>query len=97
MKCVVPSILHDETARLVVLEAELMPHEPLTASYSKEDQLIMTEWEPSREDIIRFVNGGRIRVWMTPTGCGVTPLMLEAVELVENDDLLSLVEAAEFF
>lgn len=46
--------------------------------------LVMTEWEPSAEDLSCLLNGGRIRLWLHHTGVQngtpLTPISMETTD-----------------
>lgn len=83
MKSVVPA-LH-ENAMHITFAVDQPQYDPLVASIDPEG-CVMTEWEPSAEDLARLMNGGRIRLWLLHTGVGVvegaklTPIGLETIE-----------------
>jgi hypothetical protein len=55
---------------------------PLPASVDA-DGTVMTEWQPSAEDLATLLNGGHIRLWLLYTGVKrgepLTPIAIEAV------------------
>lgn len=81
-----------EGAQLVVFAKDQKEYIPLPASVDPSG-LVMTEWEPTAEELERLLCGGRIRVWMhhaigaqmcqtchTVTPRLLTPMSIEAIE-----------------
>ncbi len=81
-----------EGAKLVVFAKDQPEYIPLPASVDS-NGLVMTEWEPTEEELIHLLSGGRIRLWMHHAigervcpSCGVkawqplTPISIEAIE-----------------
>jgi hypothetical protein len=57
--------------------AEHQPeYDPLPASVSA-DGLVMTEWEPTAEELAALVAGGRVRIWLHTYGRPLQPLNVE--------------------
>jgi len=58
------------------------PYTPLPASVDPEGN-VMTEWEPSAEDLATLLNGGRVRIWLMGTGVQLgrpmTPIAVETI------------------
>lgn len=81
MKAVEP-VVH-EGATLIVFARNQPEYQPLPASVDS-DGLVMTEWEPSEEELARLLVGGRIRLWIHGTdvekGRPFTPLQIEVIE-----------------
>jgi hypothetical protein len=50
-------------AQLVVFAKDQPEYIPLPASVDTQG-LVMTEWEPTTEELNRLLQGGRIRLWM---------------------------------
>lgn len=75
----VEPILHTG-AMLVVFAKDQPEYLQLPASVD-EHGCVMTEWEPSAEELGRLFTGGRIRLWLHHTGVEkgrrLTPMMLE--------------------
>lgn len=78
MNCVEPA-LH-VGARLVVLAKDQPEYTPLPASVDAEG-LVMTEWEPTADELERLFRGGRIRLWTWTFGHRFQPVMLQVTEL----------------
>jgi len=70
--------LHDG-ARLVVLGQGQPQYMPLPASVD-EQGTVMTEWEPTTEELERLLLGGRIRLWTHTFGHPFQPVSIEAIE-----------------
>lgn len=67
----VPEALH-EGATLKVIAKDQPEYLPLVASVSP-DGLVMTEWEPSAEELAALMNGGRVRLWIHTYGWPLQP------------------------
>jgi hypothetical protein len=78
MTPVAPRALH-EGARLVVFAEDQPQYRPLIASVGP-DGLVMTEWEPSIEDLALLHAGGRVRIWIYTFGAPLQPLNVEVGE-----------------
>jgi hypothetical protein len=67
----------------VLFAKDQPPYTSLPASVDGEG-CVMTEWEPSAEDLAVILNGGRIRIWLQGTGVEMgrplTPMTVEAVK-----------------
>ena len=70
--------LHDG-ARLVVFAKDQPQYIPLPASVDKEG-VVMTEWEPTADELDRLLSGGRIRLWVHTCGHPLQPVLVEAIE-----------------
>lgn len=74
--------LHQD-AQLVVFAKNQPPYIPLPASVDAQGT-VMTEWEPTADELERLLLGGRIRLWMLYTsvkdGKPFTPIALEVLE-----------------
>lgn len=82
MKVVTPT-LHDGGV-LVTFGADQPEHYyPLPASVDAEGT-VMTEWEPSAEDLAALINGGRVRIWLLhtgiPQGRKMIPMSVETID-----------------
>lgn len=75
MRAVEPEKLHEGGTR-VVLGIGQDEYLPLVASMSV-DGMVMTEWEPSAEDLARLLDGGRVRIWLQTFGHGFPPINVE--------------------
>lgn len=82
MTVVEPTLPHDG-ATIKVFGNNQPPYDALPASVDN-DGLVMTEWEPSAEDLALLMRGGRVRVWLHHTGVQLgQPLTPIAVEICE--------------
>lgn len=70
-------MLHDG-AKLVVFALNQPPYLPLPASVD-EGGVVMTEWEPTAEELDRLLCGGRIRLWIHTFGHPLQPVTIEAI------------------
>lgn len=73
-----------EHAMLVVFGADQQQHYfPLPASVDASGT-VMTEWEPSAEDLATLMCGGRVRIWLLYTGVEkgrpLTPIKVETID-----------------
>lgn len=66
-------------ATLVVFAQDQPQYVPLPASVDPEG-LVMTEWEPTAEELDRLLCGGRIRLWVHTFGEPLQPISLEAIK-----------------
>lgn len=90
MKPVTPPLPPGTT--LIVFAKDQPEYTPLPAAVSP-NGAVMTEWEPSAEDLATLMNGGRVRLWIMLYGqqcphCHVIfgpKLQPVAVEAVENE------------
>jgi hypothetical protein len=75
-----PNALH-EGARLVVFAKDQPQYHPLPASVS-DDGVVMTEWEPTAEELAGLLAGGRIRIriWTHTFGQPLQPISVEVSE-----------------
>lgn len=78
MRAVQPNALH-AGGRLVVFAKDQPEYNPLPASVDG-NGLVMTEWEPSAEDLATLVNGGRVRIWLHTHGQPLQPIGVEVAE-----------------
>jgi hypothetical protein len=71
----------------VVLGAHQPGYIPLPAVMAP-DGLVLTEWEPTAEELAAIIEGGRLRLWVSTFGRGFPPVALEVVqangEVAEN-------------
>lgn len=91
MKPIEPTVLH-EGGKLVVFakdqeyvdkEGVVRKYIPLPASVD-DHGLVMTEWEPTPQELERLLIGGHIRLWLwtkVHEGQALTPLKLEVPDL----------------
>lgn len=61
MTPVEPTTLHDG-ARLVIFAKDQPEYTPLPASVDA-DGVVMTEWEPTADELAALFTGGRVRIW----------------------------------
>lgn len=77
-----PKALH-AGAMLMVFAKDQPQYIPLPASVDNEGT-VMTEWEPTAEELELLFKGGRVRLWLNHTqvelGRPLTPITLEVVE-----------------
>lgn len=73
-----PPVLH-EGASLIVIAKDQPQYAPLPASVGP-DGLVMTEWEPTAEELARLLDGGRVRIWIHTYGQPLQPLNVEVAE-----------------
>ena len=66
-------------ARSVVF-AKDQPYDLLPASVDARGT-VMTEWEPTAEELARLMCGGRVRLWVHTFGHPLQPISIEAIEL----------------
>jgi hypothetical protein len=82
MNAVEPYMLH-EHAMLIVYAKNQPEYTPLPASVDA-DGCVMTEWEPTAEDLATLLNGGRVRIWLHGTdvqnGRPLTPMSVETTD-----------------
>ncbi|MES2360028.1 MAG: hypothetical protein V4529_16935 [Gemmatimonadota bacterium] len=52
-----------ENAQLIVFAKDQPQYIPLPASVDK-DGVVMTEWEPTADELDRLLSGARIRLWL---------------------------------
>jgi hypothetical protein len=71
-------MLHDG-AELVVFAKDQPQYIPLPASVDASG-IVMTEWEPTEEELDRLLQGGRIRLWVHTFGHPLQPVSIEAIE-----------------
>lgn len=67
--------LHDG-AKLVVFAKDQPEYIPLPASIDSSG-LVMTEWEPTAEELDKLFTGGRIRLWIHTFGNPLQPVRIE--------------------
>lgn len=82
MRPVEPPKLHEGGA-LVVIAKDQPGYDPLPASVSP-DGLVMTEWEPSAEELARLMSGARVRIWAHTFGQPLQPLNVEVAESADE-------------
>jgi hypothetical protein len=91
MTPVEPTQLH-EGGHLVVFAKDQPEYKPLPASVDA-NGLVMTEWEPTAEELQMLLMGGRIRLWVHHAFGGIqcgrcgtmvpkllSPIQIEAIE-----------------
>ena len=78
MNPVVPPLIPTDT-KLVVYGALQPDYVPLPAAVDS-DGLIMTEWEPSAEELEVLLQGGRVRIWIHTYGHPLQPLQVNVAE-----------------
>jgi hypothetical protein len=76
---VIPTQLH-EGAELVMI-AEHQDYDTLPASVSHD--MVMSEWEPTPEELMYLMMGGRVRLWQYTCGELVQSVNIEVAEPVE--------------
>ena len=82
MTPVTPSQLH-EGAELKMIAESQDQYVTLPASVSP-DGLIMSEWEPSQDELLNLMSGGRVRLWQYTLGQPMQPIAIEVIEPVEE-------------
>lgn len=65
-------------ARSVVIAKDQPQYEPVPASVDAQG-LVLTEWEPTAEELDALLQGGRLRLWTWTFNRGFSPIALEAV------------------
>jgi len=75
MTPVEPTVLH-EGARLVVFAKDQPEYLPLPASVDASG-LVMTEWEPTADELDALLSGGRIRIWLYTFNHPLQPIQVE--------------------
>lgn len=78
MTPVAPIAAH-EGGTLVIFAKDQPQYAPLPASVSP-DGLVMTEWEPTAEELERLFVGGRLRIWLHTYGHPLQPINVEVTE-----------------
>ncbi len=73
MRPVAPSV---EGGR-IVFGANQVEYEPLPAAITREG-VVVTDWEPSAEDLATLMEGGRVRISILTFGDKLQPLKVEA-------------------
>lgn len=68
-----------EGATLVVFAKDQPQYLPLPA-YRTPDGVVLTEWEPTAEELQRILLGGRVRIWIYTFGRPLQPIRVEAAE-----------------
>lgn len=63
-------------ARLVVFAKDQPQYIPLPASVDASG-LVMTEWEPTADELEALLTGGRIRIWLHTFNQPLQPLSVE--------------------
>lgn len=61
----------------VVFAADQPQYDPLPACVTPADGLVMTEWEPSAEELHALCTGGRVRLWIHTFRRPLQPVALE--------------------
>lgn len=81
MNATIPTDYADR--EIIVYAKDQPPYVPLPASVDK-DGTIMTDWEPTAEELAALMRGGKVRLWILYTkvhkGEPMNPLALEVVE-----------------
>lgn len=75
MTPVEPTTLPDG-GRLVIFAKDQPQYAPLPASLDA-DGLVMTEWEPTEEELDALAMGGRIRIWLHTFNRPLQPIRVE--------------------
>lgn len=83
MNPVEPSSLHPG-ARLVIFAKDQPEYIPLPAAVD-ENGLVMTEWEPTAEELGLLLSGGRIRLWTHTYRTPLQPQKLEVIDVCPAD------------
>jgi hypothetical protein len=65
-------------ARLVLFAKDQPQYMPLPASVDA-NGLVMTEWEPTAEELEALLTGGRIRIWVHTFNHPLQPLSVDVV------------------
>lgn len=82
MNAVVPMI-HDGAVLVVYALSQTEHYDPLPASVDRQST-VMTEWEPTIEELALLLAGGRVRLWLLHTGVAqgrkLTPMSLQVIE-----------------
>ena len=68
-----------EGAKLVMFAKDQPEYLPLPASVDASG-CVMTEWEPTAEELDRLLCGGRVRLWIYTFGHRLQPVMLDVVD-----------------
>ena len=69
--------IHDG-ARRMTFATNQPPYFPLPASVD-DAGVVMTEWEPTLEELDRLLCGGRIRLWIHSFNQPLQPVSIEAI------------------
>lgn len=69
--------LHDG-AQLVIFAKDQPEYDPLPASVDARG-VVMTEWEPTAEELDRLLSGGRIRLWVHTFRQPLQPLSIDVI------------------
>jgi hypothetical protein len=77
MTPVEPTLHHG--AKLVVFAKDQPQYIPLPASVDS-DGIVMTEWEPTAEELEMLLSGGRIRLWIYTFGQALQPVKVEVTK-----------------
>lgn len=67
-----------ENAKLVIIAKDQPEYIPLPASVDN-NGVVMTEWEPTAEELQKLFTGGRIRLWIYTYNHPLQPVMLDVV------------------
>lgn len=73
-----PTVMH-EGARLVVFAKDQPQYASLPAAVDG-NGLVLTEWEPTAEELDRLLCGGRVRLWTHTFNHPFQPVNLEIIE-----------------
>lgn len=70
-------------AKLIVFALEQPEYDTLPL-YVDSEGLVMTEWEPTTEELNRLLSGGRVRIWLhymeVHKGKAMNPMSVEVTE-----------------
>lgn len=75
MTPVEPGAVHPG-ARLVTFGAGQPQYDPLPAAVDAAG-VVLTEWEPTADELDRILSGGRVRLWVHTFGAPIQPVCLE--------------------
>jgi hypothetical protein len=78
MTPVEPTAVH-AGGRLVVFAKDQPQYLPLPASVDATG-VVMTEWEPTAEELARLMDGGRVRIWLYTFNRPLQPIQVEVAE-----------------
>ncbi len=66
-------------AKIVTFAKNQPQYHPLPASIDDKG-IVMTEWEPSAEELDKLLSGGRVRLWVYTFNNPLQPVMVEVAE-----------------
>jgi len=72
---VAPTEIHVDAERITFAKDQ-PPYAPIHAAMDK-DGLVLTEWEPTAEELALLMNGSRIRIWVFTFRKPLQPLTVE--------------------